>query len=61
MKSGEKGMNKFKKFLCRLFGHKFDRISLIIFSVKLVAENRENFIGDTLTCERCGYKEEIKP
>jgi hypothetical protein len=41
---------KFKKILCKLFGHQFDRTAIIYNQIKLPTQKRK-----TLTCERCNY------
>lgn len=53
-------MKKIKKFICKVFGHKFDLIMLTVLKIQDVALNRESFIGESVECGRCGYKLTIK-
>lgn len=50
---------KINKIFCKIFGHKVNLRDKIIFEIKKVAVNRENFKNQKLFCKRCGAYEEI--
>lgn len=47
-------MYKFKKWLCRKIGHKFDLVELTALDImQNGAINKEQFKGETIDCKRC--------
>jgi len=44
-----------KKFICRVFGHKYDFIERMMFSIEAEAINR-NEREASISCQRCGHK-----
>lgn len=46
-------MKRFKKLLCKIFGHKYDDVDLVMLRIKRKAINNEDFKDDIIRCERC--------
>lgn len=47
-------MERFKKWLCRKFGHKFDLVEKTMLDImQNSAINKEDFRGKTINCKRC--------
>jgi hypothetical protein len=47
-------MKKFRKWICKHFGHRFNPVLLLMFEIEHKSENREIFRNETIECERCG-------
>ncbi len=52
-------MDKIRKFICKVIGHRFDLVELTIFQIKCSAKNRKDLRAEC-ACERCGLNF-IKP
>ena len=46
-----------KKFLCRVFGHKFDLVDKTVLEIEQKAAlNKESFKNEFIRCQRCEVK-----
>lgn len=45
---------KLKKWICKKFGHRFDSVELLMLELmQNCAENKNDFRGKTIPCQRC--------
>ena len=47
-------------FLCKWFGHSYDKIDRLMFAIMESAENRSE-LSRKLVCRRCGHAKELNP
>lgn len=50
----KKVVQRIKEYICKIFGHSFDDIEMIMFKIKVTALNSER-LDKSIKCKRCGF------
>lgn len=48
-------MKKVSKLICKIFGHSYDEVELLVLAIKLSAVNKDELDIPEITCSRCGH------